>query len=146
MIRSIPKAASSLKTTLRKIELPWFVLAALLISTLFTAYQNAQQVRADAQTRFQELAQGEQAAIVRHLRDFEDLMHGTSALMVALPNLGQSAWDAFFDTWMPVPENYAGLVALQYVPTLAALTPSAASTASLTRVFSPTRPGSKSLR
>ncbi|MBL0125522.1 MAG: PAS domain S-box protein [Betaproteobacteria bacterium] len=141
MNRSSPKAASSLKATLRKIELPWFVLAALLISTLFTAYQNARQVHADAQTRFQEIAQGEQAAIVRHLRDFEDLMHGTSALMVALPNLGQSAWDAFFDTWMPVPENYAGLVALQYVPTLAALTPSAASTASLTRVFSPTRPG-----
>jgi len=134
-----PNPESSLKTTLRKIELPWFILAALLLSTLFTAYQNARQLRADAETRFQEIVQGEQGAILRQLRAFENLMHGTAALTVALPDLKQSTWDTFFDVRMQVPENYIGLVALQYVP--ASPFSSKAATESLTRVFSPNRPG-----
>ncbi len=127
-------SSPSLKANKRKIELPWFILAALLLSTLVTAYQNARQVRTDAEIRFQEIVQDERRAILRQLRNFEDLMHGASALMVALPNLKQASWDTFFDARMPEPENYAGLIALQYVP------PSPASTAtagqSLTRVFS----------
>ena len=121
MDRSRPITVTSLKATLRKIELPWFILAALLLSTLVTAYQNARQLRTDAWIRFQEIAQGERRAVLRQLRDFEDLMHGAAALVVALPNLKQSTWDAFFDVRMPVPENYVGLVALQFVPASAVL-------------------------
>ena len=139
MDRSRPITVTSLKATLRKIELPWFILAALLLSTLVTAYQNARQLRTDAGIRFQEIAQGEQRAVLRQLRDFEDLMHGAAALVVALPNLKQSTWDAFFDVRMPVPENYVGLVALQFVPASAVLPATAAG--SLTRVFLPNRLG-----
>ena len=137
-----PAAAtdSSLKATLRKIELPWFILAALLLSTLFTAYQNARQVRVDAESRFQELVQGEQRAILRQLRDFEDLMYGASALTVALPHLGQPSWDAYFEARMQAAEKYAGLIALQYVPIS---TSSTAPEENLTRMFSPNRPGQK---
>ncbi|MEO8101562.1 MAG: ATP-binding protein [Betaproteobacteria bacterium] len=126
---------NTLKAALRKIELPWFILAALLLSTLVTAYQNARQLHADAETRFQEIVQSDQRAIVRQLRDFEDLMHGAAALLVALPNLKQSSWDAFFDARLPAPENYAGLVALQYAPHSPAT--SAAGAGELTRVLSP---------
>ena len=134
-----PTSATSLKTTLRKIELPWFILAALLVSTLVTAYQNARQLRADAEIRFQEIVQGEQRAILRQLRDFENVMQGAAAFMVAVPNLKQSNWDAFFDARMPVPDNDAGLVALQYLS--ASPESRAAASESLTRVFSPGRPG-----
>ena len=111
-----PVSKTPLRATIRKIELPWFILAALLLSTLVTAYQNSRQLRADTQARFQEITQDEQRAILRKLGDFEDLMHGAAALVVALPNLKQATWDTFFDSRMPKPDSYVGLVALQYVP------------------------------
>ncbi|MEP7155001.1 MAG: ATP-binding protein [Betaproteobacteria bacterium] len=133
---------------LRKIELPWIILGALLLSTLVAAYQNARQLRAEATDRFNELVQGEQRAISREFRDFEDLMHGASALLVAVPMLTQSTWDAFFDARMPVPENYTGLIALQYVPStpltagtaVPSVTKTAAVTERLTSVFTAVRP------
>ncbi len=102
---------------LRKIELPWLILAALLVSTLVTAYQNSRQLRADATARFNEISQSESRAIARQLHDFEDLMYGISALSHALPNLDAMAWNAFFDIRMPAPEDYEGLVAVQFIPT-----------------------------
>ena len=133
-----PVSTTPLRATIRKIELPWFILAALLLSTLVTAYQNARQLRVDAQARFQEITQDEQRAILRKLGDFEDLMHGAVALVVALPNLKQATWDTFFDSRMPKPYDYIGLVALQYVPVkpVASTTPVGEI---LTRVFSTDR-------
>jgi PAS domain S-box-containing protein len=107
---------ASIRATLRKIELPWFILAALLISTLVTAYQNSRQLRADANARFVEIGQSESRAISRQLHDFEDLMYGIAALSHALPRMDSMSWNAFFDVRMPSPEDYEGLVAIQFLP------------------------------
>jgi len=123
---------TSLKATLRKIELPWFILAALLISTLVTAYQNSRQLRADAEARFTEIGQAESRAISRQLHDFEDLMHGISAMAHALPTLDAMSWNAFFDVRMPAPEDYEGLIAIQFVP---AISDKAVPSPPLSRVF-----------
>ena len=108
-----PNAFASILATLRKIELPWFILVALLISTLVTAFQNARQIRADADARFEEMANAEKRAILRQFRDIEDLMQGTLAFMAALPVTRQSDWDTYFDARMRPTERYTGLVAMQ---------------------------------
>ena len=111
-----PATSSTFTASLRKIELPWFILAALLVSTFFAAYQNSRQLQADANARFAEISQVESRAIARQIHDFEDLLHGTAALAQALPNLDSAAWNTFFDARMPVPEDYDGLVAIQLAP------------------------------
>ncbi len=104
---------ASILATLRKIELPWFILVALLISTLVTAFQNARQIRIDADARFEEMANAEKRAILRHFRDIEDLMQGTLAFMAALPATQQSDWDTYFDARMRSTERFTGLVGMQ---------------------------------
>ena len=111
-----PAISSTFTASLRKIELPWFILAALLVSTFFAAYQNSRLLQADANARFAEISQVESRAIARQIHDFEDLLHGTAALAQALPNLDSAAWNTFFDARMPVPEDYDGLVAIQLAP------------------------------
>ena len=130
-----PNVVVSLIAMVRKIELPWFILAALLVSTLVTAYQNARQVRLDAESRFQEIAQREKRAIIRQLHDIEDLMQGTKAMMAAMPATPQHNWDTYFDVRMQTPESFAGLAALQFSPDGMGAPASANKT--LTRVFLP---------
>lgn len=133
-----PATATPTGPALRKIELPWLILGALLLSTLLAAYQNARQLRADADARFNEMVLGEQRAVLRELRDIENLMRGASALLVAIPNLTQPTWDAYFDERMPGTDANVGLVALQFVskPRVAS-----GANASLTRVFASTYSG-----
>jgi PAS domain S-box-containing protein len=126
---------TSFRDGLKKIELPWFILAALLVSTLVTAYQNSRQLRVDATARFNDIGQSESRAISRQVHDFEDLMYGISALAHALPTLDSTAWGAFFDVRMPAPEDYEGLVAVQYVPVLPMNGKLSQADAPLTRIF-----------
>lgn len=113
MNRTNPNTFATVVATLRKVELPWFILAALLISTLVTAFQNARQIRVDADARFQEMANREKRAILRQFRDIEDLMQGTLAFMAALPVTRQGDWDTYFEARMRDPEQFSGLVAVQ---------------------------------
>ena len=138
MDQANPNVFRTILAVVRKIELPWFILAALLMSTLVTAFQNAHQIRTDAETRFQDIAQSEKRAILRQLRDIEDLMQGTLALMATMHGAQQLDWDTYFSARIPGPDKFGGLVALQYAP----LTTSAKTAGkTLTRVFLPNRPG-----
>ena len=67
-------SVSSATPRIRKIELPWLILAALLLSTLLAAFQSSRQLRADTDARFAEIARGEQRTFIRHLHDVEKLM------------------------------------------------------------------------
>ena len=109
-------SVSSATPRIRKIELPWLILAALLLSTLLAAFQSSRQLRADTDARFEEIAQGEKRTFIRHLHDVEKLMTSAKAFEKALPNQSQSAWDTFLGANMRDGSTHAGLVALQVVP------------------------------
>ncbi len=107
---------SSVSTLVKKIELPWLILAALLIATLLAAFQSARQLRLDSDARFAEIAQGEKRVLLRQLRDVEGLLYGAKAFATALPSLSQSTWDTYVGTRMQDGGTHAGLVAIQVIP------------------------------
>jgi hypothetical protein len=124
---------------LRKIELPWLILAALLASTLLTAYQNSRQLRVDALARFNEIGQIESRTIARHLHDYEDLLRGVVALAHALPSLDAKSWNAYLDVRANAEGgaegSYGGLIAIQYLPASPTGLNTTATTPVLTRTF-----------
>ena len=107
------KRATSL---IRKIELPWLILAALLISTLVAAFQSSRQLRADADARFAEIAQGEKRTFIRRLREIESLLYSARAFQKVVPNLSQSAWDTYLAASIRDGATRPGVVAIQFVP------------------------------
>ena len=88
-------SASGVSTRNRKIELPWLILAALLLSTLFAAFQSSRQLQAANVVRFDEIAQTEKRALVRQFQDVERLLRDALAFEAALANPGQPAWDTY---------------------------------------------------
>ena len=88
-------SASAAPPRNRKIELPWLILAALLLSTLLAAFQSSRQLQAANEVRFDEIAQTEKRALIRQLRDVERLLGGARAFEAALPNPTPSAWDTY---------------------------------------------------
>ena len=104
--------ASRATSRIGKIELPWLILAALLISTLLAAFQSSRQLRADADMRFAEIAQGEKRTLIRQLRDVDNILQGARAFHKALPNLSQSAWDTYIATRLRDVTSNAGLIAI----------------------------------
>ena len=107
---------SGLSTFVKKIELPWLILAALLISTLLAAFQSSRQLRLDGDARFAEIAQGEKRVLLRQLSEVEGLLYGAKAFATALPSLSQSTWDTYVGTRMQDGGTHAGLVAIQVIP------------------------------
>ena len=120
---------NSATTLIRKIELPWLILAALLVATLLAAFQSSRQLRADADVRFAEIAQGEKRVLLRQLRDVENILYGAKAFATALPNLSQSTWDTYVGARMRDGGMHPGIVAIQLLanadsPRVAMTTPS----------------------
>lgn len=129
---------NSATALIRKIELPWLILAALLISTLLAAFQSSRQLQADADARFAEIAHGEKRILLRHLHDVQNLLYGAKAVATAMPNLNQSTWDTYVGARMREGGTHPGIVAIQLFPSASA--PSVSTTiAGLTR---PMLPGS----
>ena len=128
---------SSLRS--RKIELPWLILAALLLSTLLAAFQSSRQLRVDTDTRFAEIAQGEKRALIRQLRDVEKLLYSAKAFERAVPTLGQAAWDTYLRGSRPDEDGHPGVIAVQFVPD-ADLSPVSAP---ITGLLTPSVPASK---
>ena len=109
-------STNSVVSLVRKIELPWLILAALLLSTLLAAFQSSRQLRADADARFSEIAQREKRSLLRQLRDIENLMQGGAAFAQALPGMSQSTWDTFFSSRFRANGIYPGVVAVVLDP------------------------------
>ncbi len=133
-----------ISSRLRKIELPWLILGALLLSTLFAAFQSSRQLRADADTRFAEIAQSEKRALIRQLNDVETLLRSANAFVAVLPATAssaasQGAWDTFVTISIRDGHTYPGLVALQLIRGVDA----PAGTATMTSLLAPPTPGNK---
>ena len=99
-----------------KIELPWLVLAALLLSTLLAAFQSSRQVREDTDARFAEIALGEARNLTHQLRDVESHLHSSRAFATAMPALGQATWDTYAAASLAGSHLRPVVVALALVP------------------------------
>ena len=106
---------NSAATLIRKIELPWLILAALLLSTLLAAFQSSLQLRADADARFAEIALGEKRGLIRQLRDVESLLVGAKAFATATAVPNAAAWDKYAAINLVGGDAHPGVVAVQYV-------------------------------
>jgi PAS domain S-box-containing protein len=98
----------------RKFELPWLIVAALLVSTIATAYQSWQQAQVDARNRFAELAAAESRGLSRQIRAVEDLLGGIRAFTTAAPDLSRTAWETYIQVRAPKTEERAGLAGLRW--------------------------------
>lgn len=110
-----PESTKIASSPHRKIELPWLILAALLLSTLLAAFQSSRQLRADADARFAEIALGEQRGLLRQLRDVESLLMGAKAFSLALADTRPLNWDSYAQAIVPAAATHPGVVAIQFV-------------------------------
>jgi PAS domain S-box-containing protein len=97
-----------------KLEAPWLILAALMLATFVSAYQNYRQSRVAAETRFGEIAYATKLALADDIHRTEDLLRSASALVSAVPEIDQHRWDSFFNARADNYSEYYGLIAVQY--------------------------------
>lgn len=79
----------------RKIELPWLILAALLISTLFAGYQSWRLQESDASARFREIAEDHAEDVRRALVDIDSHLKSIAAFAATAPALNDATWREF---------------------------------------------------
>ena len=99
-----------------KLDLPWLILAALLLSTLLAAFQSSRQIRADAQLRFTEIAQVEKRVLASHLNEILQVLHGASAVATAVPTLNQATWERYVAARLRERGTRPPIVALLLIP------------------------------
>ncbi len=98
-----------------RIEAPWLILAALLSATVLSAYQSQRQLKAEAETRFTELANGGRLELFNALHSDEDVLRSAAALLVAVPNADARRWEEYFDARLENAGERPGLLAVQYI-------------------------------
>ncbi|HEX4857542.1 MAG TPA: ATP-binding protein, partial [Usitatibacteraceae bacterium] len=100
----------------KRFELPWLILGALLISTVWGAWQTSVQQTAEARARFAELAVHERTEIEERLGEMRELTASVAALVAALPGVDSAAWNRFFDSRDKGGSRRPGLIGFQYLP------------------------------
>ncbi|MBL8520761.1 MAG: PAS domain S-box protein [Betaproteobacteria bacterium] len=96
-----------------KFELPWLVLAALLLSTVIGGWQAARQQSAEAVQRFAELAAAERDALARRIEAIRVVASGAAGFAVLEPTHAPSAWREFLAGQNLRAATLPGLVALR---------------------------------
>ncbi|MBL8512572.1 MAG: PAS domain S-box protein, partial [Betaproteobacteria bacterium] len=96
-----------------KIELPWLVLGALLVSTLFGGWQAARQQAAEADQRFAELAADTHTSLERRIESIRLAVSSVAAFGGAQPRTDSAAWQQFIGNLGLNSERLTGLVAVR---------------------------------
>ncbi len=97
-----------------KLEAPWIILIALLLSTLVASYQSYQRAKVEAQSRYTESARAAQLNFVAALQSSVDLVEGATALVTAVPKIESSQLNVFFNAHSDANHEYQGLVRTIY--------------------------------
>jgi PAS domain S-box-containing protein len=96
-----------------KIELPWLVLAALLISTVIGGWQAARQQAAEAEQRFAEMAAEEREGLAQRLEAIRMAAASVAAFSASQSKADAAAWRQFVERLRIEPAAFPGLVALR---------------------------------
>lgn len=97
-----------------KLEAPWIILIALLLSTFIASYQSYQRAKVEAQMRYAESARAAQLNFVVALQRSVDLMESATALVAAVPKIEWSQLNGFFNAQTDASHQYYGLVRTVY--------------------------------
>ncbi len=97
----------------RKIELPWLVLAALLISTVFGGWQAAKQQAGEAGQRFGELAVEQRKSLSQRLESIRVVASSVAAFGATQTGANAAQWQRFVDDLRLDPAALPGLVAMR---------------------------------
>jgi PAS domain S-box-containing protein len=118
-----PAALTSVTVGTRsRFELPWLVLAALLVGTLVAAYKSDQRADAAAARRFQEVTLAAQLSLQNDIQANRDMLESAAAFVSVLPNatIDAPTWTNFFKRLGANGENNHSLMRVDYVPYSAA--------------------------
>jgi PAS domain S-box-containing protein len=121
-----------------RIEMPLWILAALLIATFVGGFQSQRRAESAAEQRFQALAQTAKASLNREIRHTRGQLESVAALVTAAPELDAVVWRNLFDTRAANQADLQGLARVDYLSDVA---PAVQTTA-----LGSVKPGSSKLR
>ncbi len=113
----IPEASSkeaTVPTTAGKIELPWLVLAALLVSTLVGGWQAAKQQSREAEQRFGEMAVEQRKSLSQRLGAIRLVTTSVAAFGDTPLKSDAAGWQRYIEDLQLDSESLPGLVGLRY--------------------------------
>jgi PAS domain S-box-containing protein len=107
-------ASSPFAASAKRIEAPWLVLAALLLSTLAVSLQSYRQVNRESQARFESLAEYAKGEIANRFRHIDDALAAAGAVIAASPTIDNVGWNDYLDARDERGVAVPGLVRIEY--------------------------------
>jgi PAS domain S-box-containing protein len=98
----------------QRIESPWLVLAALLLSTLVASLQSYRQVNQESQSRFQTLAMHAKTEMATRFRQIDDALATAGAVIAATPQIDSGRWNRYLDAGEKRSATLPGLARIEY--------------------------------
>ena len=108
-------AASRLsEPTIPRVEAPWLVLGALLLSTIVASVQSYRQVSQESQDRFGALAARAKSEIATQFRQTDDALATAGAIIAASPQIDNARWNKYLDAHEKRSSTIPGLARMEY--------------------------------
>ena len=98
----------------QRIEAPWLVLGALLLSTLVASLQSYRQVNKEANSRFEVLAENAKNDLSAQFRQIDDALSTVGAVVAASPQIDTVRWNKYLDSRDKRAAPVTGLARIEY--------------------------------
>lgn len=102
------------ETTIPRVEAPWLVLGALLLSTVVASVQSYRQVSQESQIRFDALAERAKSEIATQFRQTDDALATAGAIIAASPQIDNVRWNKYLDAREKRASTIPGLARIEY--------------------------------
>ncbi|MBC7624388.1 MAG: response regulator [Aeromicrobium sp.] len=102
------------ETAIRRVEAPWLVLGALLLSTIVASVQSYRQVNQESQNRFDAFAERAKAEIATQFRQIDDGLATAGAIIAASPQIDNVRWNKYLDAREKRSSTLPGLARIEY--------------------------------
>ena len=109
-----PAPAEGAGTSSTRIEAPWLVLAALLLSTFVASLQSYRQVNKEAESRFESLAESAKSELATQFRQIDDALSTAGAVVAASPQIDNDRWNRYLDARDKRSLPVTGLARIEY--------------------------------
>jgi PAS domain S-box-containing protein len=110
------------ESAIPRVEAPWLVLGALLLSTVVASVQSYRQVSQESQNRFDALAERAKSEIATQFRQTDEALATAGAIIAASPQIDNLSWNKYLDARDKRSTTIPGLARIEYRATRAART------------------------
>lgn len=107
-------APSFPESAIPRVEAPWLVLGALLLSTVVASVQSYRQVSQESQNRFEALAERAKSEIATHIQQADDALATAGAIIAASPQIDNARWNKYLDAREKRSSSIPGLARIEY--------------------------------